>query len=77
MPAIAKPCQGNFTEETVAALLADKDHAQWMMHTCAVCGQQVGAHIEKGKWVPESHWPSVRYVPRAKRAEKRVLTPTV
>jgi len=76
MPAIAKPCAGHFSDDTVTALLADRDHAQWLMHACMQCSQQVGAHIEKGKWVPEAHWPSVRYVPRAKRAEKRVPAPT-
>ena len=36
-----------------------------------ICGQQVGGRLVSGKWTPDQHWPSVRYVPRTKRAEKR------
>jgi hypothetical protein len=24
-----------------------------------VCGQMIGAKLEMGKWVPETHWPSI------------------
>ena len=73
MPTAAKPCEGQFSEETVTVLLVNRDRAQWLPHTCARCGQSVGAMIEKGKWIPEKHWPSVHYVPRTRRLEKRKL----
>jgi len=71
MPIPAKPCVGQFSDETIQALIANRDRAQWLTHPCTICGQQVGARIILGKWSPEQHWPSVHYVPRAKRAEKR------
>ena len=70
MPTPAKPCVGAFNEEIIASLQKNVGHAQWLAHPCAVCGQQVGAKIALGKWTPEPHWPSVRYVSRAKRSPK-------
>ena len=55
----AKPCAGSFSEETIRILLANIGRAQWLPHPCAVCGQQVGAKLQMGHWVPEQHWPSV------------------
>jgi hypothetical protein len=59
MPAPMKPCDGSFSEETNRLLLANVDRAQWLLHECARCGQQVGAQLDKGRWSPEVHWPSV------------------
>ena len=33
-------------------------------------GQQIGARIEKGKWLPEQHWPSVQYKARTSKAAR-------
>jgi CheY-like chemotaxis protein len=55
----AKPCNGRFSDETVQALLKNVERAQWLPHTCELCGQLLGARLEKGHWVPEPHWPSV------------------
>jgi hypothetical protein len=75
MPIPAKPCSGSFGEETVQNLVNNRDRAQWMAHPCTVCGQEVTGRFEKGKWIPEPHWPSVHYVPRKRRVDKRgVLT---
>jgi len=59
MPIPVKPCDGSFSEETIKLLLANADRAQWNLHKCERCGQQVGARLEKGHWTPETHWPSV------------------
>jgi hypothetical protein len=67
MPNPAKPCPGQFSEETIAALAANTARAQWLPHPCALCGQQVGGRIEKGKWLPEQHWPSVQYKERTRQ----------
>ncbi len=67
MPNPAKPCPGQFSEETIAALAANTARAQWLPHPCALCGQQIGARIEKGKWLPEQHWPSVQYKERTRQ----------
>jgi hypothetical protein len=29
--------------------------------THARCGRAVGATQDRGKWIPEQHWPSVKY----------------
>jgi hypothetical protein len=71
MPIPAKPCVGQFSEETIQALIINTDRAQWLTHPCVICGQQVGGRLVSGKWTPDQHWPSVHYVPRTKRAEKR------
>jgi len=70
MPIPAKPCPGQFSEETIATLAHNVGRAQWLPHPCALCGQPIGARIEKGKWIPEQHWPSVQYKERT-RGEKR------
>lgn len=72
MPTPAKPCNGNFSEETIQALVANTDRAQWLQHRCEVCGQQIGGRLAFGKWSPDPHWPSVKYVPRTRRVEKRI-----
>jgi hypothetical protein len=59
MAAPVKPCDGSFSEETKALLLSNVNRAQWLLHPCVHCGQQVGARLEKGLWVPDAHWPSV------------------
>ena len=71
MPIPAKPCEGRFSEEVEAALIRNRDRDQWANHTCEICGLAVGAKLEKGKWVPEQHWPSVKYVPRNAAGKKR------
>jgi hypothetical protein len=74
MPTPVKPCQGQFSEETIAALESNAGRAQWLSHPCALCGQSAGARLEKGKWIPEQHWPSVQYKQRTPRLPKRSLT---
>ncbi len=64
MPIPAKPCEGRFNDEVLELLNKNKDRAQWANHTCEVCGKAVGATQDRGKWVPEQHWPSVKYHPR-------------
>lgn len=60
----AKPCEGRFSDEVQAILNQNYDRAQWANHTCEVCGLSIGAVRDKGKWVPEPHWASVKYTPR-------------
>jgi hypothetical protein len=71
MPVPAKPCPGQFSGETIQALLINTGRAQWRSHHCALCGQQVGAVLERGQWSPERHWPSVSYVSRSKGKRTR------
>jgi hypothetical protein len=71
MPIPAKPCAGLFSDETIAALVKNDDRAQWHPQVCSLCQQEIGARLVSGKWVPDQHWPSVRYVPRTRRTEKR------
>jgi hypothetical protein len=71
MPIPAKPCEGRFNEEVQAILKSNRDRAQWANHTCEVCGVAVGAVQVQGKWVPEQHWPSVKYQPRHANEKKR------
>ncbi len=73
MPTPVKPCQGQFSEETIAALVSNTGRAQWLTHPCALCGQTAGARLEKGKWIPEQHWPSVQYKERSRGVKKRPL----
>jgi hypothetical protein len=61
MPIPAKPCEGRFSDEVLEVLQKNTDRAQWANHTCQTCGVAVGATLDKGKWVPEQHWPSVKY----------------
>jgi hypothetical protein len=59
MPVPMKACDGSFSAETDKILLTNLDRAQWLLHACERCGQQVTAHLDKGRWSPEKHWPSV------------------
>ena len=72
MPIPSKPCLASFSDEVVAALEANRNRERWATFPCQQCGQQVGAVMEKGKWVPETHWPSVSYTPRTRRVENRL-----
>jgi hypothetical protein len=71
MPLPAKPCEGRFSDEVQEVLNRNRDRDQWANHTCEICGVAVGAKLEKGKWVPEQHWPSVKYQPRNATEKKR------
>ncbi len=71
MPIPAKPCEGRFSEEVQEILKSNRDRAQWANHTCEVCGAAVGAVQVQGKWVPEQHWPSVKYPSRNTPEKKR------
>ena len=74
MPIPAKPCEGRFSDEVLEMLNKNRDRDQWANHTCEVCGLSVGAKIEKGRWIPEQHWPSVKFQPR-KTSEKKKSVP--
>jgi hypothetical protein len=74
MPSPAKPCEGRFSDEVQAVLKTNKDRAQWANHTCEVCGVAVGAALVQGKWVPEQHWPSVKYQSRNATEKKRSVS---
>lgn len=68
-----KPCDGAFSDDLQELLTRNRNREQWAVHTCQVCGASVGAAIVHGKWVPEQHWPSVKYAPRvtiSKRYER-------
>jgi hypothetical protein len=71
MPIPVKPCVGRFSDELQAALAQNIDRAQWNTHACEVCGVSVGAIQVSGKWVPEQHWPSVKYPVRNAHDKKR------
>ena len=75
MPTPLKPCAGTFTDETVSLLLSNRNREQWQSFPCELCGQQVSPKLEKGKWVPEPHWQSVRYVATRRRAGKSSALP--
>jgi hypothetical protein len=64
MPTPVKPCDGRFKDELQEVLTRNRDRDQWATHACEVCGVVVGAVKVQGKWVPEQHWPSVKYTPR-------------
>lgn len=66
MPIPVKACEGRFSEEVVSVLGNSRDRSHWGTYTCEVCGATVGAVQDKGKWIPEQHWPSVKYPPRVK-----------
>jgi hypothetical protein len=61
MPIPVKPCEGRFADEVQGALTSNRSREQWNNHKCEVCGLSVGAKQDRGKWVPEQHWPSVKY----------------
>ena len=71
MPIPVKACEGRFSDEVQEALSRNRDRAQWANHTCEVCGASVGATLDKGKWVPEQHWPSVKYPARNATQKKQ------
>jgi hypothetical protein len=73
MPIPAKPCEGRFSDEVQEALSRNRDRDQWANHRCEVCGIAVGATQNKGKWVPEQHWPSVKYHPRNGTDKKQAV----
>lgn len=64
MPTPVKPCDGRFSDDLQGVLTRNRDREQWAVYTCQVCGATVGAVQDKGRWVPEQHWPSVTYPPR-------------
>jgi len=74
MPIPAKPCDGRFSDELQALLSKNRDRVQWANHACEVCGVLVGATQVQGKWVPEQHWPSVKYVSRNTNEKKRDIS---
>ena len=71
MPIPAKPCDGRFSEELQEVLTRNRDRAQWATYTCETCGVAVGAVQVQGRWVPEQHWPSVKYPPRTPVEKRR------
>jgi hypothetical protein len=75
MPIPAKPCEGRFSDEVQVVLGRNIDRVQWANHRCEVCGASVGATQTKGQWVPEQHWPSVKYHPRNGSDKKQVISP--
>lgn len=62
MPTAVKPCEGRFSPEVIELLVKNRDRAQWANHPCEVCGLSIGATLDKGRWVPEQHWPTVKYL---------------
>lgn len=67
MPLPVKPCEGRFADELQTTLSQNRDRAQWANHRCETCGLEIGAIFEKGRWVPEQHWPTVKYHPRSEK----------
>jgi hypothetical protein len=61
MPKPSKPCEGKLSDLTRSLLSTNRDREKWGIHPCQVCGQAVGVLQVKGVWVPETHWPSVKY----------------
>jgi hypothetical protein len=59
-----KPCEGRFSDEVQEVLNKNRERAQWANHRCETCGLWIGAVQDRGKWVPEQHWSSVKYHPR-------------
>jgi hypothetical protein len=75
MPIPAKPCGGRFSDEVELILSQSRDRVRWANHTCEVCGVAVGATQDRGKWVPEQHWPSVKYHSRNTSEKKQKISP--
>ncbi len=75
MPQPVKACEGRLGEKTIAALQTGDSRAHWLTYACELCGQQVGARLEKGRWVPEQHWPSIQYKARTRLINKRGAPP--
>jgi hypothetical protein len=65
-----KPCDGSFNDETNELLVSNVDRAQWLLHVCQRCGQRVGARLDKGRWVPDVHWPSIPRRPASRPSMK-------
>lgn len=65
MPIPLKPCDGRLADDLQPILTRNHNRAQWANYTCEACGAEVGVVFAGGKWVPEQHWPSVKYAPRA------------
>ena len=59
MPAVVKPCNGAFSLETIQTLRSNLGRAQWHLHTCVICGQEVEGREALGRWSPDLHWPSI------------------
>ena len=59
-----KPCEGQFSDDLQQILSLNRQREQWGVHTCQLCGASIGAVQVQGKWVPEQHWPSVKYPAR-------------
>jgi len=57
MPVPMKPCDSSFSDETNRILPTNAGRAQWLLHACERRGQQVGARLDKGRWLPDVHWP--------------------
>lgn len=76
MPSAVKPCAGQFSEELQEVLNRNSERAQWSTYACEICKVTVGAVQVRGKWVPEPHWPSVKYTPRrvASKGQRRVAS---
>ena len=70
----AKPCEGRFSDEVQEALSRNRERVQWANHTCEICGLAVGARQDRGKWVPEQHWPSVKYHSRNATEKKQNIS---
>lgn len=67
-----KPCEGRFDDELQAVLEKNRDRAQWATYRCEVCGISIGATRDQGgRWGPEQHWPSVKYLPSATSDKKQ------
>jgi hypothetical protein len=66
-----KPCPGLFSDELQALLERNRERDQWATYACGLCGVTVGATRDRGKWVPEQHWPSVKYRPPTDNAKKQ------
>ena len=59
-----KPCAGEFSAEVQQLLAVDMNRETWQHHKCLTCGQSVTARFEKGKWIPDTHFRSVKYPSR-------------
>ncbi len=70
----AKPCEGRLSDDAQAALTGNRNREQFAVQTCEVCGVRVRAIQNCGKWVPEQHWPSVKYLSRVASDKKRAVS---
>jgi len=65
-----KVCEGRLGEEALSALSISRGRSQWATYVCEVCGSPVGVVEERGKWIPEKHWPSVKYPARNRSGQR-------